>query len=88
MPSADAIAKRLMLKLSSEMEKEYRESRNEEAKKLYHEIASIVHKMSPSVETVLYVLELVRHQVVRDRLGSLLDPGAEADLSGVESDSS
>jgi len=79
MKRSEIIAGRALNKLGAELEREYRAERQATAEQLYNEFAEAIGKLKPSVETLLYVLEMLKFGILDQRHKELFGPGASTD---------
>ncbi len=66
----------LMTNLFGRMETEVRQNRKDAAEQLNNAFMSIVAVQQPTVETVLFVLEMIRHQIITSALSGAFGPGS------------
>lgn len=59
------------------LEEEYANQRNEAAQELYNALADVISAQQPSVETALYVVELLKFGILHGRIEAM-SPGATA----------
>ncbi len=75
MKRSEAIAKRALEKLGNELESEYREERKSAAERLHNAFAEVIGQQQPSVETLLYVLEMLRFGILEQQQADEFGPG-------------
>jgi len=63
--------------LSGLLEQEYAHQRNEAAEDLHNAIVEIINEKQPTVETVLYVLEALKLNLLQKKV-KVAEPGAVA----------
>lgn len=63
--------------LSGLLESEYAHQRNEAAEDLHNAIVEIINERQPSIETVLYVLEALKLNLLQKKV-KLVNPGEAA----------
>ncbi len=64
--------------LSDLLEAEYRKQRAAAAERLHNAFAEIIAEQNPSVETVLYVLEALKAQLLAREVREHVEPAAPA----------
>jgi len=67
--------------LSGLLEQEYAKQRNEAAEELHNAVVEIINEKQPSIETVLYVLEALKLNLLQKKM-KFVEPGATATGSG------
>lgn len=84
MMSISAIARRALDRLGDEVAEAYRRERREAALRLHGAIADAIAEQKPTAETILYVLEVVRSQVMAQHIAGQGEPAAEVTQIGLE----
>jgi len=77
MRKSTAIAQRLLIEYGKEAEKAYRQERADSAMRLHTAFVETIAKQQVDVQTVLYVLELIRFEVLFQRFEQLFKEPAE-----------
>jgi len=67
--------------LSGLLEQEYAKQRNEAAEDLHNAVVEIINERQPSIETVLYVLEVLKLNLLQKKM-KFAEPGATALVTG------
>jgi hypothetical protein len=57
--------------LSDKFEKDYREEKKKEAEELHNAVAQVLAEHRAEVQTVLYVLEMLRFEVLKEKYEQL-----------------
>ena len=57
--------------LLEKFEKDYREEKKKEAEELHNAVAQVLAEHRPEVQTVLYVLEMLRFEVLKEKYEQL-----------------
>jgi len=82
--SLSAIARRALDRLGDEVAAAYRRERLEAAQRLHSAIADAIAEQKPTAETVLYVLEVVKAQVMAQHVQGQGQPTAEVTTIGFD----
>jgi len=73
-----AVAQSVLLRMAKELETEYADAKSEASKKLHEAIAKSISAQQADVQTILYVLELLRFEVLFQKYDQLFnEPAAE-----------
>ena len=75
-----SIAERLLGHMGDELEQEYRRERREAAETLHNRFAEAIGELRPSVETLLYVLDMMRFDILSQRNAETFGPGSQVEV--------
>jgi len=67
MPSSNAIVARTIQKAADQMAVEYRAERATDAERLYNAFAEVIGEQHPSVEVLVYVLEVLKFSLMTEK---------------------
>ena len=71
----ERVIARVLGKAGQDLETEYRQDRSEQAERLYSSLAITISTIRPSVETLLYVLEMIKLEAIDGKRRQLIGPG-------------
>ena len=78
---SDAIVARAIQRAAAELETEYRAQRAGDAESLYEQFVEIIDAQHPNVEVLVFVLEMLRTQVIEQKARALFaTPGQPAQM--------
>lgn len=77
MRKSTAIAQRLLIEYGKEADKAYRQERADSAMVLHTSIVDSIAKQQADVQTILYVLELIRFEVLFQKYDQLFSKPAD-----------
>jgi hypothetical protein len=76
-PRSVELGGEIMARFAVELEADYRRERAQAAETLFNAIAEVLDTQRPSVETVLYVLDLLRFDALSARHAAEFGPGSQ-----------
>lgn len=80
---SEAIANRMLSKYTEEIEKEYQKGRANSAEELWNALGAVIAVQQPSVETLLYVLEMIKIRALQKQYVDNLGPAARVEVDHV-----
>lgn len=75
------VASETLARMGEQLEAEYRAERKQAAERLHNAFADVIEAQQPSVETLLYVIEMMKHEMLTQEHNIVYEPASHAKVS-------